>query len=178
MVCVAYFKQITIVSFLVSDSIPFTSVELLQIEPANKSVEGAEERVQVIGKKQGAKGPVSVFRISFPHSHSIASFTQPTIPFPFSCSCIPIPHVYAFSYSNSIPHALSRPFSHSHSHALSLPFSHSHSPCSSTWSQIWWLCSESMLQTQRNSAPSLERFSYTPLLIGYDVIMTSLLICY
>ena len=52
--------QITIVSFLVGDSIPFTSVELLQIQPADMSVSGAEERVQVIGKKQGAKGPVSL----------------------------------------------------------------------------------------------------------------------
>ena len=52
--------QITIVSFLVGDSIPFTTVELLQIEPADMSVGGAEDRVQVIRKKQGAKGPVSL----------------------------------------------------------------------------------------------------------------------
>ena len=58
-ILVFVFLQITIVSFLVSDSIPFTSVELLQIEPANMSTEGARDRVQVIGKKQGAKGPVS-----------------------------------------------------------------------------------------------------------------------
>lgn len=51
--------QITIVSFLVSDSIPFTTVELLRIEPADMTVESARDRVQVIGKKQGAKGPVS-----------------------------------------------------------------------------------------------------------------------
>ena len=60
--CFFYYQrlfQITIVSFLVSDSIPFTSVELLQIKPANMSVEGAEDRIQIIGKKQGAKGPVS-----------------------------------------------------------------------------------------------------------------------
>ena len=161
LVCVAYFKQITIVSFLVSDSIPFTSVELLQIEPANKSVNGAEERVQVIGKKQGAKGPVSVWRIPFPHFRSIASFfiTQPTIPFPFP--------MCAFSYSNFHSHSPC-----SQSPVLAFPF-----PCSSMWSQTWWLCSESTSQTQRNSAPSLERFSYTPLSTGYDVIMTSVLIC-
>ena len=52
--------QITIVSFLVGDSIPFTTVELLQIQPADMSVNGAEDKVQVIGKKQGAKGPVSL----------------------------------------------------------------------------------------------------------------------
>ena len=73
--------QITIVSFLVSDSIPFTSVELLQIEPIDMTVDGAEDRVQFIGKKQGAKGPVSyhirdasnlniklVYCIPYPHS--------------------------------------------------------------------------------------------------------------
>ena len=64
--------QITIVSFLVGDSIPFTTVELLQIQPADMSVSGAEDKVQVIGKKQGAKGPVSLSHseTTFPYSYT------------------------------------------------------------------------------------------------------------
>ena len=41
------------------DSIPFTTAELCRIEPKDMSVEGAEEKVQIVGKMQGAKGPVS-----------------------------------------------------------------------------------------------------------------------
>jgi hypothetical protein len=74
--------RITIVSFLVSDSIPFTSVELLQIKPANMSVEGAEDRVQIIGKKQGAKGPfyvepdmVALFRVNITSPKKLGTFT-------------------------------------------------------------------------------------------------------
>jgi hypothetical protein len=74
--------RITIVSFLVSDSIPFTSVELLYIKPANMRVEGSEDKVQVIGKKQGAKGPfyvepdmVAEFRVNITGPKKLGTFT-------------------------------------------------------------------------------------------------------
>lgn len=94
--------QITIVSFLVSDSIPFTTVELLQIEPTDMSVDGARDKVQIVGKKQGAKGPVSLVTSSIPfqiHIHtSILSYSH-SHSFPFSHTPVPILW-YLYSHSS------------------------------------------------------------------------------
>ena len=123
--------QITIVSFLVSDSIPFTTVELLQIEPADMTVDGAADRVQIIGKKQGAKGPVSFI-------HSIPPFLVKHLPF----SHAPIPILR--SHSSFLFYSMSTfPFSFSFFYVYIpiLQCFHSHSS-SSMLNLTWWVCSE------------------------------------
>ena len=95
--------QITIVSFLVSDSIPFTTVELLQIEPADMSVDGAGDRVQIIGKKQGAKGPVSFIHSILPSYSSISHSLILPFPILYSHSSVYIPILHSHSSMFTFP---------------------------------------------------------------------------